>query len=44
MKILKAYGIPDKFVRAIEILYKDICAKVISKVTENLPNGRFFKK
>ena len=30
MKILKAYGIPDELVRAIEILYKDTRAKVIS--------------
>ena len=30
MTILKAYGIPDELVRAIEILYKDTRAKVIT--------------
>ena len=30
MKILKAYGIPDRFVRAIEVMYTDTKAKVLS--------------
>ena len=30
MKILKAYGIPDRLVRAIEVMYTDTKAKVLS--------------